>query len=222
MKLDLHIHSSGSSDAKGTAKEIVQVAKRKGLGGIAITDHNEIRESLEAHKLAKELKDFVVICGLEITTSAGHILAYGINEKIPRDLSPEETIERIEALSGIAVVPHPYRFWSGIGENTAKKVKFSAIETINSRSTKRGNEKALRLAEKLKLSRVGGSDSHTLEHIGDAGTEFELQSIEEDDLIHEIVKGRIKPYGKSRVPLESLGYVYSCVTLWLKRGLKRI
>lgn len=42
MKFDLHVHTT-YSDGDYTPQEVIKIAKEKGLGGIAITDHDECR-----------------------------------------------------------------------------------------------------------------------------------------------------------------------------------
>ncbi|MCK5234581.1 MAG: PHP domain-containing protein, partial [Candidatus Aenigmarchaeota archaeon] len=42
MKLDLHIHSERSCDSFMKAGKIIEIAKKIGLDGIAITDHNAL------------------------------------------------------------------------------------------------------------------------------------------------------------------------------------
>ena len=48
LKLDLHIHSQYSEDATGSPKDIIKILKKKGLQGMAITDHNTIEGSLKS------------------------------------------------------------------------------------------------------------------------------------------------------------------------------
>ena len=47
---DLHIHSKYSYDGILEPKDIVKIAIKKGLDGIAITDHNTVKGALEAKK----------------------------------------------------------------------------------------------------------------------------------------------------------------------------
>ena len=74
LKLDLHIHSMHSEDANGSPKEIKKLLIKKGLQGMAITDHNAINGGRIAQK--ESTKDFIVIPGVEISTTDGHLLAY--------------------------------------------------------------------------------------------------------------------------------------------------
>ena len=124
MRLDIHVHSSYSNDGSQSPEEILKHAKNIGLAGIAITDHNEISGSLKLWKDNRDIRDFIIIPGLEVSSSEGHILALGIKETIPRELTPGETIQKIEDLGGVAIASHPYRFWSGLGEEAVKKPAF--------------------------------------------------------------------------------------------------
>lgn len=76
--VDLHVHTPGSSDAKdenyGTAEDIVRAAIDAGLGAIAITDHNS-PGWCDAVAAAAEGSDLMVLPGVEISTTEGHLLA---------------------------------------------------------------------------------------------------------------------------------------------------
>ncbi len=222
MRIDIHIHSSYSNDGSVSPEEILRYAKKIGLDGIAITDHNELAGSLKLWKENKDSKDFVVIPGMEVSSSEGHILALGIKEPIARDLTPGKTIEQITNLGGIAIAPHPYRFWSGMGEESVKQAGFEAIEVLNSRSHKAHNKKAKNLAEKLKCGETGGSDCHSLSHLGDAYLELEDSIYNYEDILEEIRNRRTTGAGNHREISGTPKYIISCVYLWLKRGMKRI
>lgn len=80
-KADLHIHSFGATgsfdvtDISNTPQNIVDTAISKGLKVISITDHNEIINSLTAIDYANG-KDILVIPGIEVSTTQGHLLLY--------------------------------------------------------------------------------------------------------------------------------------------------
>lgn len=81
LRADLHIHSYGEfgsydvTDVNMTPQAIVDTAIDKGLGIISITDHNEINNSYAAFTYAKE-KEILVIAGIEVSTTQGHLLLY--------------------------------------------------------------------------------------------------------------------------------------------------
>ncbi|UCD92728.1 MAG: CehA/McbA family metallohydrolase [Methanobacteriota archaeon] len=221
MMMDLHIHSAHSTDTDIQVKDILKMAKKRNLRGIAIADHNEIAGSLEAYELAKDMEGFVVVRAVEISSSEGHILGYGLDKIIRRDMSPQETVEAIKRAGGVPIVPHPYRFWSGVGEKVVLSTEFSAIEGLNARSPKGRNSKAIALAEKLELGVTGGSDSHEIDEIGTGVTIFESEVETEEEALEEVLRRRTRVYGKSR-PTGSPKYVAKTVTEWIGRGMKRI
>lgn len=218
----MHVHSSHSNDGTVSPKEILKHAKKIKLDGIAITDHNEIAGSLKLWKEFKNEADFLVIPAMEVSSSEGHILALGVKEKVPRDLSPKETIGRITDLGGLAVASHPYRFWSGLGEENVKSANFEAIEVVNSRSLKKENRNSERLASELKCGRCGGSDSHSLAHLGNAYTVLGNSTYNYENVLEQIRKGNTTGEGQFRKATETPKYVIGCVSKWLKRGMKNI
>lgn len=175
---DLHIHSHFSFDCKSDPKEIIKVAKKKNLAGIAITDHNNVNFHLKEY----DSKGLLIIPGIEVSTEKGHVIGLGINELIEKKLTVVETIEKILDLGGQPVIPHPFDFTRrGIGKEIYK-LKKVPIETQNaSCPLQLFNKKAKKWAEKNKLPQTGGSDSHRIQDIGMAFTIFEeeLETIED-------------------------------------------
>lgn len=86
MLVDLHIHTY-YSDGTMSPKEVVEDAKRKNLGIIAITDH-DVLDSYEELKVEAEKAGIIVIRGVEIDSifegHLVHLLAYKFedNEKL--------------------------------------------------------------------------------------------------------------------------------------------
>ena len=78
-RADMHIHSLGGShdvgDAAATPSAIVASAIRDGLRIIAITDHNGIA-NVEPAITAATAADLLVVPGIELSTSSGHLLCY--------------------------------------------------------------------------------------------------------------------------------------------------
>src|SRR6202008_3714764 len=83
-------------------------AAERGLGAIAVTDHNEISGAHEAREKADEF-GVKVIVGEEVKTKdQGEVIGLFIEEKIPRGMSLEETIAEIKSQGGLVYVPHPF------------------------------------------------------------------------------------------------------------------
>lgn len=83
MCVDLHLHSH-YSDGTSSPYELVQLALKSGLQGIALTDHDTVEGIEEFIDHGREYK-LEVISGLEISASHReffiHILGYGINHR---------------------------------------------------------------------------------------------------------------------------------------------
>jgi len=222
LKLDLHVHSKYSEDGEGTPKEIIKSLKKRGLQGIAITDHNAVEGSLNAIKVAP--KDFIVIPGVEISTKDGHMIALDINENIPRGLSIQETVDKIIELGGTPIVPHLYRNMSGIKKEKLKIIinKISAIEVFNACSVPQSNLKMVKTAEEFNLGGTGGSDAHEPEYAGLGYTIVDSTDLRKDTIISEINKK--KTWGKgTTLPLEYRSdRMVKSVKQFFQRGLKRI
>jgi len=191
LKIDLHVHTCYSSDAVTTLKEVITYSKKRGLDGVAITDHDTLLGALKLRN-----SDLIVIPGIEITTLRGHLLALNVTTPIPAKLDINETIERIHEAGGIAVAAHPTLFYKSAPSQ--KTASYDAIEVINSAAIPFQlftylNQK---LATRLNLPQTAGSDSHYAPEIGAAYTVIEADP-DVDEIIQAIIKGASNPVGKS-------------------------
>ncbi len=222
LKLDLHVHSQYSNDAIGTPKEIIKSLKKRGLQGVAITDHNTVKGSLKAIEVAS--KDFIIIPGAEISTAHGHILALNIKKDIPRDLSVEETVERIINEGGTPIVPHLFRKMSGIKKKRFELIykRIPAIEVFNGCSLPKTNIKTKKIAKEYNLGGTGGSDSHDPFYVGYAYTIIDTTDTSIDAVLEEINKKKTWGAGKT-MPIEyRRDRMLRSIKQFFQRGFKRI
>src|SRR5690606_19614226 len=106
IEIDLHMHTDHSSDCATPVRVLLETARDRGLGAIAITDHNEISGDLAAREVAAEMGDIEVIVGEEVKTATqGEVIGLFLEEKIPRGMSMEETIAEIRRQGGLVYVP---------------------------------------------------------------------------------------------------------------------
>jgi hypothetical protein len=137
---------------------------------------------------------------MEITSSDGHILALNIQDLVAKGLTAEETVDRIHNAGGITIACHPAAMFKGsLGNHTTSR--FDAVEVVNSsaipfrHSVKRGE----RIASRLKIARVAGSDAHYGPEIGCAYTLFDAEP-DADDIVNAIRRKQCQPFGKA-IPL---------------------
>jgi predicted metal-dependent phosphoesterase TrpH len=199
LSVELHAHSSLSYDGRDPVADLLETARSVGLDGLAVTDHDEIEASLEAAELAPEY-GLIGIPGTEVTSEAGHVLALGVRESIPRHLPFDATIDRIHEAGGIAVVPHPFqKSRSGVAANVsaASLARADAIEVYNSRLlTGRGNRRAKAFAEKHGLPVTAGSDAHVAEMVGRAVTDIDAADRTVAAITDAIREGRTEIGGR--------------------------
>ena len=199
LSVELHAHSSLSYDGRDPVELLLAQAQAVGLDALAVTDHDEIDASLEAVELAPEY-GLVGISGMEVTSEAGHVLAFGISELVPEGLSYDDTLDHIYDQGGIAVVPHPFQSSRhGVAAHITRDqlARADAIEVYNSRLfTGRANRKAERFAADRDLPMTAGSDAHIGEMVGQAVTEVGTEDRSVPGVLDAIVDGRTSVVGR--------------------------
>lgn len=218
MKFDLHIHSS-CSDGRASVKEIIEAARRRGLDGIALTDHDTMKGIPAARRYIKEKKlDLILIPGVEVSTSEGHLLVLGVEEPPQKRMSPEETIERAHELGGIADVPHPYHpFRHAIG----RIPDADAVEVYNSKHLfGLANGRARIEARRRHIPMVAGSDSHFAETVGLGVTEIEAEDAE--GALEAIRAGRTRILGRRTPPRFFVGNMFTYIYKKMVKRARRV
>ncbi|WP_435335626.1 PHP domain-containing protein [Haloarchaeobius sp. TZWWS8] len=199
LSVELHCHSELSYDGYDPVELILEQAAAVGLDAVAVTDHDEIDASLAAVEKAPDY-GLVGIPGMEVTTAAGHVLALGVEEKVPAGMPFDDTLDYVREREGIAVVPHPFQeSRSGVIENISQEqlATADAIEVYNSRLlTGRSNRQAERFAREHQLPMTAGSDAHISEMVGQAVTRVGTNEQSADAILSAIEDGRTTVEGK--------------------------
>lgn len=207
MLIDLHTHTRGLSwDSDLTPDQLIEEAKKAGLDGICLTEHDYFWDQEAARELARK-HNFVVIAGIEINTDDGHVLCFGLEKYVYGMHRSAELAGHVQAAGGVMVAAHPYRRrmpWhpdreDEYAEALAKIVANPylkacvAIERYNGRGAPAENAFANQIVDALGIPGVANSDSHAVKDIGRCATEF-LNRVEGlDDLIIELKAGRVRP-----------------------------
>jgi predicted metal-dependent phosphoesterase TrpH/glycosyltransferase involved in cell wall biosynthesis len=168
---DLHMHTDHSPDCATPVELLLETAKERGLGAIAITDHNEISGAIEARDAAERIGGVKVIVAEEVKTAhEGEVIGLFLEEKIERGMSMAETIAEIRRQGGLIYIPHPFDRLHSVPdyEHLLKVVEeIDILEVFNPRiAISSFNEEAVRFARKYSIVPGAGSDSHVAQGLG--------------------------------------------------------
>jgi predicted metal-dependent phosphoesterase TrpH len=171
IDVDLHMHTDHSPDCATPVEVLLETARDRGLGAIAITDHNEVSGALEARELAQRIDGLQVIVAEEVKTAGqGEVIGLFIEERIPRGMTMAETIAEIRRQGGLVYVPHPFDRLHSVPDyehllNVVDEVDI--LEVFNPRVALTAfNEEAERFARKYRIVPGAGSDSHVAQGLG--------------------------------------------------------
>lgn len=195
MRIDLHIHEKRhSADSRLDIETAVLDAKRRGLDGICVTDHDQLGLRTYAKELSRA-HGLLVLVGVEIYTLDGDLLCYGIDHLPEQRLTAQETIDFVREQGGVCIAAHPYRKNNrGLGDKLFEVSGLHGIEGYNGRTGQVENERAVKAARQLGLPITGGSDAHTPGETGRVVTEFDASIHSEADFLHAVRKGRVCPF----------------------------
>jgi predicted metal-dependent phosphoesterase TrpH len=196
--VDLHMHTDHSPDCATPVEVLLATARDRGLGAIAITDHNEISGARAARDLAEELGDIKVIVAEEVKTAGqGEVIGLFLEEKIPKGLTMQNAIAEIRRQGGLVYVPHPFDRLHSVPdyEHLLEIVEeIDVLEVFNPRVALTAfNEEAERFAAKYRIVPGAGSDSHVAQGLGSVmirlhdfdGPEEFLEAMRDADIVRK-------------------------------------
>jgi len=202
MIIDLHTHTRfGSNCSYLYPEELVQRAKRLGLDGVCITEHNLSWEREDIQRLSRD-NGILVLGGVEVSTDLGEVLVFGVYEPLWRVSSARELKELVDEAGGVMIATHPFRVdmlfnrTPAIEEVCGREIfkLVDAVEVFNSRAMGRELDFGCQVLGRLNLKGVGGSDAHAQHAIGSCVTVFQRQISEEQGLLQELKAGRFKAW----------------------------
>lgn len=171
MIVDFHVHTAASPDSGIDPIRLIEKARKAGLDGVAVCDHDTVEGALAL----ASAPDLLVIVAEEVKTTEGEIIGYFLTRSIPGGLTPEETVAEILAQDGLVCVPHPFDRYrrSPLSLEALERIagQVDAIEGLNGRNLSSSDDDAARLwAAERGIPVLAGSDAHTYGEIGRATT----------------------------------------------------
>jgi predicted metal-dependent phosphoesterase TrpH len=200
MRVDYHVHTWASYDARSSAAEIVERALAAGLGTIVVADHDTIDGAVALAAAAPPALRVVVGC--EFTCADGsHVIGMGLRAMIAERRLPA-LLEAIRAQGAQVLLPHPFRRGSGVFRRELRRsvafrretlARADLVEAFNARDTWENNQRSHDLAVRSGLPTIAGSDAHRPEEIGRTFVEYA-----EDAFVHGVTPRRI--WGATQPP----------------------
>ena len=201
IKADFHVHTSLSRRVTATPEEMYAAAREKGLGKIAVTDHNTIEGAL---RLAETDPDFIIV-GEEITwDSPGEIIGLFMKEAIPEGKSAAYTLDALHEQDAFIFIPHPFapfHFFCPPGKILSMAGRIDAVEIRNGRNFRILNNFAGAFSSLSKIQGICGSDAHLEKDIGRAG--MWIPDFSTADGLRKSIK-LAKPFGRGQSLFSSL------------------
>lgn len=202
MRIDLHIHTTAySSCSSMTPDQLMAAAADAGLDAVCITEHNRMWTFPDAEELSRRY-GMPVFRGMEVTTTGGDILVFGIEEEPGDELwTPAQLKSKVDSAGGAAFAAHPFRGFLlfGMGDLFTDDAQALAnptfdhvhgLEVCNGLVTSAENEMAMKAARSLGLIQVGGSDAHKPESVGTCVTLLDQAVRDERELIAALLAGQ--------------------------------
>ena len=190
LSLDLHIHSEASPDGRMTAAEIVTTARKAGLDGAAVCDHDRL--FVPDLGLAVP-EDFLLIPGEEFSTEFGHLLGLFLNREIPYERLSRQAEERektahfrglcdeIHAQGGLCVLAHPFERDPDADRLSPILDCLDGLEVWNGRANRKrptANDEAAAFAAARSLPAFAGSDAHLPREIGNGRVRLDVPALD--------------------------------------------
>ncbi|OGO52090.1 MAG: hypothetical protein A2148_09640 [Chloroflexi bacterium RBG_16_68_14] len=207
MLIDLHNHTGwGSGDSHLDPSELIERARRWGLDGIAITEHNQVWDPEKIEALRRR-HNFPVIGGAEVDTDIGHVLVFGLQgpRRWLRLPSLEELRSLVDEAGGVIIAAHPFRGlltaassshpsedeWSQLISHHRWNM-VDAVEVYNGLAGSQQRGLAAELARRLDLPTTGGSDTHRFMDVATSFTIVDGELRDERDLMAAIKARRCR------------------------------
>ncbi|TXT63488.1 MAG: hypothetical protein BAJALOKI3v1_360014 [Promethearchaeota archaeon] len=185
--IDTHIHLEGRSSCSVLPAQRLYGNLSPRLDGICITDHWVLKEYKKF-----SLTEFKVFFGVELRSTEGDILAYGLDMLPSQDLTTKQMINFIHMHNGVAVAAHPFSNRHLAFHDAVFNYNFDAIE-INGAIGKKSNELAKQAAISMNLPMTGGSDAHSVEQLNSIATHFDTKIESVRDIVNAIRAKKCRP-----------------------------
>jgi hypothetical protein len=225
----MHVHTvRGAADSSLTPDQLIDEARRIGLTGVNITEHDRVWEIHQINEF-RERSGLFVSRGMEVSTDMGHMIVIGLQQYMPGIRRATELRRVVDEVGGFMIVAHPFRhFFDPIHfrrdgrppftmtpEEAAERMPVfklvDEIEVANGGTVPKENQFALQVAQVLGKRGVGASDCHSTQGIGYFVTVFDEELRDQGHMLEQLharrfhaaqglPSGDLRPYELEEAP----------------------
>ena len=193
MKFDLHMHTTRHSpDSQMDPIALVRQARKVGLDGVVITEHDWLWTKEELEELRAASPGLVILAGVEVTAAEGHFLAYGVDNPfaIAKGIGVADLCREVHRQGGAVVAAHPFRWGQPFDAILhEEQPELDGLELMTDHMDADCRKRAAGVFRRYPLAGLGSSDAHQVELLGVCYSEFEPGISTNQDLVRAI-RGR--------------------------------
>ncbi len=191
MLIDLHCHTLPLSQCSSLqVDQFLALARERRLDGICLTEHDRTWDPAMVDEI-RARTGMIILTGMELTTDAGHVLAFGLGDYQPAFAHAATVCAAAREAGALLFLAHPAR--DGALRIDASTVEmFESVETLNGSDSRLQNLSASGIARAFRLPGIGGSDAHTPAEVGRAATQFDDRISSEAELLAALRTGRYR------------------------------
>lgn len=169
---DFHVHAN-PGDGTLTPFALRDEAVRAGLDVVTAVNHNAFAAPRLIPYLPAAPELPLVIAAEEITNADYHMIAVGIDHRIPGSLSAVDAAAAVHAQGGVAIAAHPGRDFKGYDDRALAAVDGTEVARADRREEDRSDyvaayERARRVHPHI--AAIGSSDFHATPSVGESRT----------------------------------------------------
>ena len=207
-RFDHHIHTSRHSpDSEIDPFVLLDQARRAGLDGVVITEHDYQWEPDELAALAARGAELNlrVFSGAEVSAREGHFLVYGLPDltEVPAGIRLKDLLRVVKGRGAAVVAAHPFRWDQDFDAIVAVHgPAFDALELVSNNVSPDTRRKTERLLSRHPMGSTGSSDAHSPEVVGCYFTEFPGEITTLADFVSALHArlGRPRHHAEARLP----------------------
>ncbi|MHA1775606.1 MAG: hypothetical protein DRO88_00780 [Promethearchaeia archaeon] len=196
---DAHIHTYYDlHDGMITPDELIKCTLKWKFNWVIAMAHDTLRGVNKIRQLANR-KGLPTLPAMEISTGYNHILAYGVQEwHLAKDSwNPEEVIEILREQDCAIYLSHPginpfQGYWT---PEIVRRLDIDGLEWING-SNFFLNNRTHRWFKDWHKGKIAGTDAHHPSQFGFTHTQVMTNTVDSDELVKFLQKGKCKPRGR--------------------------